>query len=199
MGEAKLTDSFPYRQTEAALVKTVPPEKLGAEGEQSALTPRLTEILVAFLDANLDRFETAADPTWWKAPHNLAIRQTGELWKLWRFSILPTKVVYLSKEKALVVKPHWTTAMWGETIPSSMVDIGMLVATMRTYPTIRESVRKELDWIEKTFHIQVPTQVETNLLDHALFAARTYMGTDAHLVPMRVVPLDGTPSYLYIE
>ncbi len=133
---------------------------------------------------------------WWLPPHNLALNMALLNWNLWRFTILPLfpkKKAYREDLKGIVIHPSWVPLK--EDFKVLTLNLAeRVVAAMQQEPTVQETVRKELDWIEREFSLQIPSTVRSQLEKETLVTARRRWGVDHLRLKNRLIPLDGSKA-----
>ena len=118
-------------------------------------------------------------------------------YNFWRFSILP----YFPKRKAyredlagIVIHPIWhpDTKAPDHLRTLDVEQAKKLIAYARQAPTVQETVRLELAWMETTFSIRIPEAIQGKILKDTLATAKRRWGVDRLRVKDRLLPLDGS-------
>lgn len=141
-----------------------------------------------------ENFETLKH-AWWVPPHNLLLNQTmlGKC-NLWVFTILPffpQKKAYNKTHNGIVIHPTWKPTADEPMWLSEGIAKRIYVASKNS-PTIQETVRKELSWIETQFQIRIPEEVEGKLVKTSLATAARRWGVDRLRIKDQLIPLDGS-------
>lgn len=146
-----------------------------------------------YLQDHLEPFKKGS--ALWLPPHNLCLNRALMGWNLWVFTILPhfpKKKAYRSDLNGIVIRPSWTS------LPNkdfSAVDLKLaerLVSVMQKATTVQETIRKEMDWIEREFKIEIPSAIRSRMEKECLTMARRRWGVDLLRLKDRLIPLDGS-------
>jgi len=154
------------------------PEKLGVE----------------YLQDKLESFKKGHGM--WLPPHNFGLNQALMGWNLWVFTILPMfpkKKAYNAEYNGIVIHPNWTPLKGDRLFPEMDLDLAQkLVSIMQRSSTVQETVRKELDWIEREFKIEIPSGIRSKMEKESLTMAGRRWGVDRLRMKDRLIPLDGS-------
>ena len=179
----------------------------GAERAKTAITDEAVweeeKRATAYLNQELDQFPKGHG--WWSPPHNAGLNQALMGMNLWQFTILPMfpkRRAYREDHKGIVIHPNWSPAgndRLGQVDLSgfSHIDIEIaerIVSAFKKMPTIQETVRRELAWIERTFGIKIPSNIQGGLVKDSLKTAKRRWSVDRLRVKDRLVPLDGSKA-----
>jgi hypothetical protein len=168
-------------------LKTLPPKVAIDENDPE-------ELGLEYLQDKLEPFKKGHGM--WLPPHNFGLNRAIMGWNLWVFTILPLfpkKTAYSAKSNGIVIQPNWVP-MKGEHLFREM-DLKLaekLVSIMQRSNTVQETVRRELDWIEKEFQVEVPLSIRSQMEKEALTMARRRWGTNRLRLKNRLIPLDGS-------
>ena len=66
-----------------------------------------------------------------------------------------------------------------------------LVSIMQRSHTVQETVRRELDWIEREFQVEVPSNIRSQMEKEALIMARRRWGVNRLRLKNRLIPWGG--------
>lgn len=167
--------------------------KTSADADESGV-PTDEAMAIDLLDEESKRFKGAM--TWWIAPHNLALNQAALAWNLWTFTILPLfadRRAYDAKNNGIVIRPSWRPFSSTNFRDLDLVLAKKILGQMRTFPTVQETVRRELEWIESKFSIRIPEGIQEKILKDILAVANRRWGVNQLRVKNRLIPLDGSP------
>lgn len=144
-----------------------------------------------FMDENFEQL----DRGWWIPPHNLHVNQTFlGVCNLWVFTILPMfpkKKAYSEKLKGIVIHPTWHPTQDADFDLTENYAKRIYVAAKNS-PTVQETVRKELAWIETEFQIRIPDSIQAKLVKDALPTAIRRRSANRLRTKDRLIPLDGS-------
>lgn len=151
-------------------------------------------VAVAYFDSELEQFPKGR--AWWLPPRDCVINQAAMGYNLWRFTILPfypKKRAYSEAQAGIVIHPIWVPVKNDHLIRTVDLDTAkQMVAVVRKAPTIQDTVRQELAWIEREFSIRIPEGIQSQILKDALPTARRRWSVDRLRVKDRLIPLDGS-------
>jgi len=147
---------------------------------------------------------------WWEPNRNYVINWAIMGLNTWRFSILPFRAKMTAYRPArearwqgdeprpagIVLDLNWiptgiTDPTRGQTIPSSLKVAEALIKLAKTQPDVKDTVRAELDWIERQFGIQIPSQVGLKVISEAPKVAKRRWGTNRLRSKRTFFPFDG--------
>lgn len=136
---------------------------------------------------------------WWLPAHNLGINSALGGINLWVFTILPmfpSKHAYLPANAehgaGIVIHPSWTSPVnLRETYDETVETAQFLVDLAEKHPTVGETVKDELKWIETHFHIDIPSSIVAKLIQEASKVAARRWGTNRMRMKDIFIPLDG--------
>jgi hypothetical protein len=139
---------------------------------------------------------------WWVPPHNFMINQALMEWNFWAFSILPmfpAKKAYrpanpkTGRPEGIVIHPLWNDLRDMPSVKMLTVKLAeRLVSAAKTYPTVQESVKEELRWIEEKFKVTIPEPIKAKLIAEAPKVATRRMAVDRLRVKDTLIPFDGS-------
>ena len=156
---------------------------------------------VAYMDANAVPFPKGT--AWWIPGHNFAINVTmmGRV-NLWQYTILP---LFAEKSKdrvyrsaggtgeGLVVHPSWIQHhKFAGAYPTIPELAERMIAFAASTPTVSESVKSELKWVETKYHFAVPMEIKTRLMMDAPKTAVRRWGVNRLKLKDIFIPFDGT-------
>lgn len=146
-----------------------------------------------FLEKNFDGMKNGRG--WWVSPNNLCINQTLlGICNLWVFTLLPFRAeakAYNEKHNGIILHPAWRSTSDRDFAPTLDMIKRVYVAAKQS-PTVQETVRKELNWIETKFQVQIPSDLEGRLVKEALATATRRWGADRLRMKDRFYPFDGS-------
>ena len=155
--------------------------------------------MLEYLEANAKRFKKGH--AWWVPPHNLAINSALMAVNLWRFTILPFQAGRTAYRPAgdrfpegIVIDPNWDPFERDRTFNHGLKTAEVLVKVAKAQPSISESVKDELESIERHFKIQIPPGIVSHLVGQSLKVAERRWGVDGLRRKRILVPFDGGKS-----
>lgn len=145
-----------------------------------------------------ENFESMKGGGWWVPNHNLLLNQTmmGTC-NLWVFSMLPLfprKKAYNPKHNGIVIHPSWHPYD-KRVFDMSLGDVKKVYVAAKSSPTVQDTVRKELAWVESEFKIQIPEAIQAKLVKSAIPTAVRRWGADRLRTKDQVIPLDGSKPF----
>jgi curved DNA-binding protein CbpA len=137
---------------------------------------------------------------WWVPPHNFMINRAMMEWNFWSFTILPffpDKRSYRpaknGKPEGIVIHPIWDSVRELRGLRMLTVPLAeKLIAHAKGQPTVHDTVKEELHWIEEKFSISIPEAIKARLVTEAPKIAARRMSVDRLRVKSTLVPLDGS-------
>lgn len=143
-------------------------------------------------------FETELRPlgkgAWWCPGRNLVAHRGRTAWSFWSFTLLPpfaSKRAYRDDLGGLVVRPVWRLAT-DRLVPELTSKVASTtIEQMRAWPTLEETGRRELAWIEGTFGVLIPEGTKTTLLRVVDGQAHLRWRLNRLEVKDKLIPLDG--------
>ena len=175
----------------AHVLQELPPKVAIDEDEEEEDPERLG---MEYLQDKLEPFKKKDGM--WLPPHNFGLNQALMGWNLWVFTILPLfprKKAYNAEYNGIVIHPNWSPMKGDRLFPEMDLELAQkLVSIMQRASTVQETVRKELDWIEREFKIDIPSSIRSRLEKEALPTARRRWGVDRLRMKDRLIPLDGS-------
>jgi hypothetical protein len=190
---------FPDR-TELAISAQKLAENLAWVPKQAAADDQDSEevAIETIFKPQLQKAQGKMSSQWWLPPHNLMVNRALMAWNFWQFSILPM----WPKKKAfrpasdrypagIVIHPIWQPLNkdFGVLTPEIATKI---VGVMKSAKSIPETVKNEVDWIARTFSVQIPSAVVSKLQAESVKVAKRRMNVDRLKVKDRLIPLDGS-------
>lgn len=152
------------------------------------------------LDQDLKKFKKGH--AWWDQEHNFAINTALSNINCWYFTILPlfpARSAYRPADpktgspEGIVIHPAWAVFKDGDRA-YDLEEVKDLIKKAKSQPTLEETVKKELNWVESTFQIKIPSNVEAALLKDVKKVAERRWGVDHLRIKNVLVPLDGGKS-----
>lgn len=122
-----------------------------------------------YLAQNAVRFP-ASRSDWWLPAHNLGIKVSGKAMSLWVFTILPPNVqdIYLADMDSIALRPSWKPhPKHPGALPATEGNVRQSLTMAKVRPTVGETIKAELKWIENHFGIAVPADIEARLVQSA--------------------------------
>lgn len=164
------------------------------EDDKWAEEKRATEVL------DKDAVKDKKRSHWWVPPHNFMINRAMMEWNFWVFTILPffpDKRAYRpaknGKPEGIVIHPIWDSVREMRGIRMLTVPLAeKLIAHAKGLPTVHDTVKEELRWIEEKFSISIPSGIVSRLVTEAPKIAARRMSVDRLRVKSTLVPLDGS-------
>jgi len=148
---------------------------------------------ITYLDSQMERLPKKR--AWWMPPRNFLINQALMGYNFWQFTILPLfpqRMAYREDLAGIVIHPSWRPAS-DHLVRDLDPEIAQkLVTHARTASTVQETARQELDWIERTFSIRIPNDIQGKIVKDALPSAKRRWGVDHLRIKNRLIPLDGS-------
>ncbi len=138
--------------------------------------------------------ESLGKGAWWSPGHNLAIHRGKEAWSFWSFTLLPsfaTKRAYRDDLGGIVIRPTWRLAADRQALEMASKTASTLIENMRAWPTLKETIHREVSWINDTFGVRIPDIITTKLVEGVDEQAQRRWGVNRLRVPERLIPLDG--------
>lgn len=156
----------------------------------------------AILNAGLTKLKKGG---WWDPPHNFVINSALMGLNTWRFGILPmfaAKMAYRpanperGSPEGIVIDPSWHPSeddpTGGDTVDHSAKNAEILMKFAKSQPTVLETVKLELNWVEKKFGVKIPSDIEAALIREAPKVAARRWGINRLRTKKILVPLDGS-------
>lgn len=145
-----------------------------------------------------ENFESMKGGGWWIPNHNLLLNQTmmGTC-NLWVFSMLPLfpkKKAFNTKHNGIVIHPDWHPYD-KRVFDMSLADVKKVYVAAKSSPTVQDTVRRELAWVESEFKIQIPEAIQSKLVKSAVTTAVRRWGADRLRTKDQVIPLDGSKPF----
>jgi hypothetical protein len=140
---------------------------------------------------------------WWDPGHNFVINWALMGLNTWRFMITAHFAhhsqahVYREADpkhgtpEGLILDPSWRP-IGNNTYPESAKVVEALIKLLKEQPTIQETIRQEIAWIDTKYGIKVPSALESNLLSTMPKVAQRRWGTDGLRRKKMFFPLDGS-------
>jgi len=174
-----------------------------AEEEESSY-----QAMEAYLNANLSRFAKDKQGAWWDPPRNYVINSAIMGLNTWRFGILPMfaeKMAYRPANpereqlEGLVIDPSWKPTGSSDPTGGNTVDHSLKVAEILTkytkgQPSVQDTVKNELRWVESKFGVKIPSSVEASLVKDAAKVATRRWGVNRLRTKKILVPFDGSKA-----
>lgn len=161
------------------------------------------------LDAELKSPPKGKGRAWWDEPKNYLINMTlmGTL-NDWRFTILPLHAAKMGYRPAnpernmpegIVIDPGWTTQRGDPVGGQSAIDpspknVEYLIGYAKSQPTVQDTVKDEIRWLESKFGIKVPAELESKLVKDAPKIAARRWGINRLRAKKILMPFDGSKS-----
>ena len=151
----------------------------------------------AYLNQNAVKFPKKHG--WWLPAHNMGINSSLSGLNLWVFTILPmfaAKKGFLPANDnhgaGIVIHPSWTSPVnLRETFEEDLENAKFLVDLASQHPTVGETVKAELKWLETHFRIDIPSNIAAKLIQEAPKIAARRWGTERMRLKDVFVPFDG--------
>ncbi len=133
---------------------------------------------------------------WWVPPRNLVAHKGCGGWSFWSFTLLPSfavKRAFREDLGGIVIRPAWRPS--DKDVPDMSVRLACDISQkMEEFPTLSETVYREMAWIEDTFGVKVPNRIVSGFVRAVDKQARETWGASRLEIRERLVPLDGGPS-----
>jgi len=160
--------------------------------------------MAAILNAGLTKLKKGG---WWDPPHNFVINSALMGLNTWQFGILPmfaAKTAYRPADpergmpEGIVIDPSWHPAQddptGGDTVDHSVKNAEVLMKYAKGQPTVLETVKLELNWVEKKFGVKIPSDIEGTLIREAPKVAARRWGINRLRTKKVLVPFDGSKA-----
>lgn len=139
-------------------------------------------------------------PYRWIPSHNFALNRALMAWNAWHFTVLPLLNARLrayrparnGKPEGIVLHPIWrpfNNTDWAVMTPDFAEK---LVQIAKKAPSIKDSVKNELKWIETTFKIDIPSEVKNKIIAGSEKVAKRRIDVDRLRVKDELWPFDGS-------
>jgi hypothetical protein len=172
------------------------------------------DLMQTWLDGNLTRFPKDRQGAWWDPPHNYCINSALMGLNTWQFHILPRMrqplhyppSLGMSKEETdnlqpdgIIIDPGWwpTTSSDptnGDTVDHSVKVAEILAKFAKGQPSVQQTVKNELTWLEGKYKVMIPPAIEASLIKDALKVATRRWGVNRLRTKKILVPFDGSKA-----
>jgi len=177
------------------------------------LLPHLTLVLKAAAEEGnsaearlVSSLEFLGKNGYWMPPHNIVVNfalMGVNLWTFTTFKSFWKSMGYRTDLNALVLRLNWAPvgdSVLGQKNMSgfaSMNDaqVDHLLKTMKTIPSVEESVNKEFKLMEQHFGIEIPNAIQSAFAKKCLAIAKRRWGVNRMRMKDLVLPLDGSKPY----
>ena len=166
-------------------------------GEEDAID---YEEMLKYLNFDLTKFPKKNG--WWHPPHNFAINLAMMGLNLWRFTMLPMfpqRTAYRQKTdrlpEGIVIDPDWTDLPGhrDDLFDPTLENAKNLAKMAEKYPTMQETTKAELKWVEDNFKVKIPSEIASKLSNDSVKIATRRWGTNRLQGRKRIlVPFDGS-------
>lgn len=139
--------------------------------------------------------EAIGDSAWWAPPRNLVAHKGRHGWGFWSFTILPlfaNRCAFREDLNGIVIRPAWRLASDKRVGKMSPRLASSVADQMSRYPTLAETIGKEVAWIEGSFGVKVPDGITAGLLQDVEGQARRRWGMNKLKAKDRLIPFDGS-------
>jgi len=163
--------------------------------------------VVALFDREMVRL--GRKDSWWLPAHNLVVNipflghgfSKPLLWmNFWAFTILPmfaNRRAYMPADPehgtpaGIVLHPNWTSIVKPDELLATLENAQKVLAAARQRPMVGETVEREMAWIEREFHIDIPSAIKAKWAQEAPRVAARRWSVDRVRLKDTFVPLDG--------